>query len=165
LGTGTNVWPLDAEYDWDVSCILTDPLAEYIQNTTIRDSFAWVSHTFTHENLENSTYVDTYKEITYNQQHAINIGLSQAARWSSHGLIPPAITGLHNGDALRAFYDNGISFVVGDSTRPALCNPVNPYWPLNTTIENNGFAGVQIMPRWSTRIYWDWYSSTMHINS
>lgn len=40
-------------------------------------------------------------------------------------LIPPAITGLHNGDTVKAFMDNGIKYVVGDNTRPALMNTVS----------------------------------------
>jgi hypothetical protein len=50
-----------------------------------------------------------------------------------------------------------LRYVVGDNTRDALRNPTNYYWPLETTDKANGFAGIQITPRWSTRIYWDWY--------
>lgn len=45
--------------------------------------------------------------------------------FSPKGLIPPAITGLHNGDAIRAWHDAGIIYVVGDNTRPLLMNQVS----------------------------------------
>lgn len=46
--------------------------------------------------------------------------------------IPPAITGLHNGDAIRAWHDAGIVYVVGDNTRPSLMNTVSQH---NTPFE------------------------------
>jgi len=47
--------------------------------------------------------------------------------FSSNGIIPPAITGLHNGDAIRAWHDAGIRNVVGDNTRPSLMNSVSRF--------------------------------------
>lgn len=161
VGTGTNMWPANVTYSWNTSCSQQDQLARHFQNTTIRDSFAWVSHTFTHENLDNATLSDTMHEIQFNQEYGKQVGFASAARFAANGLIPPAITGLHNGDALKSFYDNGIYFVVGDNTRDVLRNQANYFWPLNTTVEVNGFAGVQITPRWSTRMYWDWYINSL----
>jgi len=86
-----------------------------------------VSHTFTHENENDATYSDIYKEITWNQAWLDMVGISRARRWSGKGLIPPAITGLHNGDALRAWGDCGVKNAVGDNTRSLLLNQVlNP---------------------------------------
>jgi hypothetical protein len=157
VNSGTNIWNTSVEYIWNASCILLDPLASYTQDTVRRDSFAWVSHTFTHENLDNATYSDTFSEISFNKEHANQLGFPNAKYFSAEGLIPPAIIGLYNGDALRAFYENGLRYVVGDNTRDALRNPTNYYWPLETTQKDYGFAGIQITPRWSTRIYWDRY--------
>lgn len=91
-----------------------------------RDAFSHVSHTFTHENEDAATYFDVSREITWNQAWLNQVGISDAARFSPRGLIPPAITGLHNGDALQAWFDNGIVNVVGDNTRSVLMNPVLP---------------------------------------
>jgi len=159
LGTGVNSWPTPVQYNWSLSCILMDPLAEYFQNKNNLNAFAWISHTFTHEDLENSTYYDTTLEMSYNYEHAKNLGIANANMWSNRSFIPPGITGMHNGDALRAFMDNGILAGVGDSTRPALLNPENVNWPLTTTVEANGYAGFLIIPRWATRIYYNVYGS------
>ena len=78
-----------------------------------------------------------------------------AKRWSPKGIIPPAITGLHNADAIKAWMDNGIVHVVGDNTRPPLRNPQNFFWPLTTTVERNGYAGLNIIPRFATLIYYN----------
>jgi hypothetical protein len=104
--------------------------------------------------LTNATYSDASKEISFNQAWVTQIGLDTAKRWSAKGLIPPAITGLHNGDAIKAWLDNGITNVVGDNTRPLLRNS-NTFWPLNSTVAVNGYPGLNIMPRWATLIYYN----------
>jgi hypothetical protein len=107
-----------------------------------------------HADLTNATYSDASKEISFNRAWLKQVGLSAAARWSDSGIIPPAITGLHNADAIRGLMDNGIFNVVGDNTRPALRNS-NTFWPLNSTVDANGYAGLNIMPRWATIIYYN----------
>ena len=111
--------------------------------------------TFTHEDQNNATFFDVYREITWNQEWLSHVGIANAKRFSEKGLVPPAITGLHNADALRAWATNGITQVVGDNTRPALLNQQNEFWPVITTVEENGYDGVQITPRWSTNIYYN----------
>jgi len=39
---------------------------------------------------------------------------------------------------------------------------INDHWPLNTTVKDNGRDGIQITPRWSTRIYYN-VSSDVHL--
>ena len=93
--------------------------------------------------------------MSWNQAWLNASGLASAKKFSPTGLIPPAITGLHNGDALQAWSDCGITHAVGDNTRPVLLNTVNEHWPLISTVEENGFAGIQITPRWATNIYYN----------
>jgi hypothetical protein len=45
---------------------------------------------------------------------------------------------------------------VGDNTRPLLRNPTNFHLPLITTVAANGYAGFTIIPRWASRIYYNW---------
>jgi len=88
------------------------------------NAFAHLSHTFTHEDEDNATYFDVNNEISWNQAWLKQVGIASATKFSK-GLIPPGITGLHNGDALRAWAANGVTQVVGDNTRPALLNTVS----------------------------------------
>lgn len=113
-----------------------------------------MSHTFTHEDQDNATYFDVYREITWNNAWLAQVGIASAAKFSK-GIIPPAITGLHNGDALKAWIAGGVTYVVGDNTRPVLMNSLNEQWPLMTTVAANGYAGIQINPRWATNIYYN----------
>lgn len=124
LGTGTDLWPTEfTEYPWSLECAELDDIATWFMNNP--DVFAAVSHTFTHEVLNNATYHDASREISFNIAWLQQIGLWGGARFSPTGLIPPGITGLRNGDAIQAWMDNGIRYVVGDNTRPVLRNPVS----------------------------------------
>ncbi|CAO2657843.1 Nn.00g071030.m01.CDS01 [Neocucurbitaria sp. VM-36] len=154
-GTGTDIWPATpTKYSWSLECAEIDELENWFAEEENRDAFAHISHTFSHADLTNATYADTAKEIAFNRAWLKQVGLDAAKRWSGSGLIPPAITGLHNADAIRGWMDNGIMNVVGDNTRPVLRNS-NTFWPLNTTVELNGYAGLNVMPRWATLIYYN----------
>lgn len=156
LGTGFNVWPATpTAYDWTTTCLNLDPLKVWWATPANRDTFAHVSHTFTHYELNNSTNSDASKEISFNKAWMTAVGIASASKFSGKGLIPPAITGLHNGDVLKAWNQNGLTNCVGDNTRPLLRNQQNDMWPYITNMASNGFAGYTITPRWATRIYYN----------
>ncbi|KAJ5970919.1 uncharacterized protein N7479_000837 [Penicillium vulpinum] len=156
LGTGTNLWPdVPTTYDWTATCTAMDELLAWWTTESNLNKFGHISHTFTHEEQDNATYSDVYKEISFNQAWLKAVGIDKATKFTSNGIIPPAITGLHNGDALRAWWENGITNCVGDNTRPALLNTENKMWPLFTTAAANNFDGMQINPRWASRIYYN----------
>jgi hypothetical protein len=155
VGSGINMWPQSfAQYQWSLACCKLDKLATWFMTAANRDAFAHVSHTFTHLNLNNATYSDASKEIFFNQAWMKQVGID-AGKFSPAGLIPPAITGLHNADVIKAWLDNGITNVVGDNSRPVLLNPTNVHHLLHSTVAANGYAGLNIIPRWPTAIYFD----------
>ncbi|KAF2853422.1 hypothetical protein T440DRAFT_305819 [Plenodomus tracheiphilus IPT5] len=155
-GTGVNIWPATpAKYSWSLECAEIDELQNWFAVEEQRDAFAHISHTFSHADLTNATYSDTAKEISFNQAWLKQVGLDAALRFSPKGIIPPAITGLHNADAIQGWMDNGIVNVVGDNTRPLLRNTQNTFWPLTTTVAGNGYAGLNVVPRWATIIYYN----------
>ncbi|KUJ08212.1 uncharacterized protein LY89DRAFT_599894 [Mollisia scopiformis] len=155
-GTGTSLWPATAStYPYSLACVTLDPLLNWWAKPAYRDAFMHISHTFTHEAQDAATYSDVMKEISWNQAWIAQWGLSGAKWFSGRGLIPPAITGLHNGDALKAWSENGLVNAVGDNTRPVLLNAVNEHWPLITTMAADNFDGIQITPRWATNIYYN----------
>jgi hypothetical protein len=167
LGSGTDIWPTTpATYTWSLACAKIDPLAAWYMTAANRDAFAHVSHTFAHMSLNNATHSDAGKEISFNIDWMKQVGISAASKFSGKGLIPPAITGLHNGDVIQAWMENGITAVVGDNTRSVLKNQVckyrvlassrhltyiyqeNEFWALTSTVAANGYAGLIIIPRW-----------------
>jgi hypothetical protein len=147
LGSGVDAWPATPTvYPYSLSCTGYDPLKVWWATTSNRDQFMHLSHTFTHENENNATYNDIYKEITFNQAWLKQVGLT-AGNFSANALIPPAITGLHNGDAIRAWVTAGLANCVGDNSRPPLRNSQNPMWPYMTTLAANGiYDALQILP-------------------
>ncbi|KAF2196788.1 hypothetical protein GQ43DRAFT_497778, partial [Delitschia confertaspora ATCC 74209] len=148
LGTGISIWPsTPSKYAWTDSCCALDPLEQFWTNKSNLNAFAHVSN--------NATYSDVVKEITWNQAWLKQVGIDQATRFSPNGLVPPAITGLHNGDALQAWMENGIKYAVGDNTRPSLINLDNSFHPFTTSGAANGYAGMIVMGRWATTIYYN----------
>lgn len=157
LGTGVDLWPADVSetYSWTATCAERDPFVQWFKTPANRDSFMHLSHTFTHLYLNNATFHDTDREIKYNQDWMKQMGIDQAAHFSPKGLVPPAITGMHNGDAIRAWMQNGLTSVTGDNTRPVLRSTESPYWPLISTVESNGYDNLVIVPRYSTNVYYN----------
>ncbi|POS84729.1 hypothetical protein EPUL_001873 [Erysiphe pulchra] len=155
-GAGVNLWPTEpVDYPYGTECTNIDALKAWFSDPNNLNAFAHVSHTFTHEDQNNATYHDVAKEISWNRAWMNQVGIASALKYSDKGIIPPAITGLHNGDALKAWFDNGIVNVVGDNTRSTLLNHVNSMWPLVTTVSENGYDGIVIVPRWATNIYYN----------
>jgi hypothetical protein len=120
-----------------LTCAKRDAFATWFLNTDNLNQFAHLSHTFTHLELNNATYHDASREIHFNQAWMAQMGMDKVTRFSAHGLIPPAITGLHNAEVIKAWLDNGIYYVVGDNTRVPLRNPSNKFWPLISTVAAN----------------------------
>ncbi|KAI8664211.1 hypothetical protein NCS55_00929200 [Fusarium keratoplasticum] len=157
-GTGEDKWSDEfvyGEYPWSETCAKLDEFASWFLNSDNLNAFAHLSHTFTHLELNNATYKDAAREIDFNRAWMSQMGIDQAQRYSTNGLVPPAITGLHNADVIQAWLDNQILYVVGDNTRTPLKNPNSKFWPLISTVEGNGYDGLVIVPRFATTIYYN----------
>ncbi|KAF2008396.1 putative extracellular serine-rich protein [Aaosphaeria arxii CBS 175.79] len=162
IGTGKDLWDKKfKEYQWTKACSDLDPLETYFSDKQNMNAYFHVSHTFTHEDETNATYSDVVKEISWNQEWFKRIGFTDAKSspyFSPNGLIPPGITGLHNGDAIRAWLENGIKFAVGDNSRPILMNRVDrksDFHPIVTNVKENGYEGAYIIGRYGTSIYYN----------
>lgn len=162
IGTGKDLWASKFKnYQWSLKCSNLDPLFAYFADKTNMHSFFHVSHTFTHEDETNATYADVVKEISWNQAWFKQIGLSDAensAYFSPNGLIPPGITGLHNGDAIRAWLENSITYTVGDNSRSILMNVASrksEFHPIVTNVKENGYDGAYIIGRYGSSIYYN----------
>lgn len=162
IGTGKDLWDKKFKsYQWSLSCSSMDAVQAYLVAKTNLHSFYHVSHTFTHEDETNATYSDVMKEISWNQEWFKRMGFTDsesAAYFSPNGLIPPGITGLHNGDAIRAWLENGITYAVGDNSRSVLMNVASRksnFHPIITNVKENGYDGAYIIGRYGTSIYYN----------
>ncbi|KAF2188804.1 putative extracellular serine-rich protein [Zopfia rhizophila CBS 207.26] len=162
IGTGKDLWDKKfTKYQWTLACSKLDALENYFAEKANMKAYFHVSHTFTHEDETNATYADVVKEITWNQEWFKRIGFTDtesAPNFSPNGLIPPGITGLHNGDAIRAWLENGITYAVGDNSRPILMNRADrksDFHPFITNVAENGYDGAYVIGRWGTSVYYN----------
>jgi len=155
-GSGTNAWPTSpTNFSASTSCIDRDNLLTWLQTDDHLDKFMHISHTYTHQELNNATYSDASKEISFNRAWLAATGISEASVYSGFGIVPPAITGLNNSDVIQAWLDNGIQYVVGDNTRPSTRNRQNLFWPLDSIPSTTSRQSVLIVPRWATTIFYN----------
>jgi hypothetical protein len=73
----------------------------------------WISHTYTHANLDSISYSEATTELQKNQQTRNNLGLG---KYNRANLITPDISGLTNQQFLDAARDFGIRYVVSDTS-------------------------------------------------
>eukprot|EP01111_Echinosteliopsis_oligospora_P000404 TRINITY_DN1042_c0_g2_i1.p1 TRINITY_DN1042_c0_g2~~TRINITY_DN1042_c0_g2_i1.p1 ORF type:complete len:869 (+),score=262.17 TRINITY_DN1042_c0_g2_i1:138-2744(+) len=128
----------------------------YLMAKQLINDFTWQSHTYTHPYLDNLTYNEAKLEMTENLLPTTLqlFGSYNHPRYSNKSMVTPSISGLYNANAMKALWDVGIRSVVGDNSRTDLKTPFQ-YHGFYTTIEKNGFAGLYIMPREATYIYYD----------
>lgn len=136
-----------------------DALAGAVQ-TTHRDTFLYVTHTFTHPNLDGKSRNFCKKEITDNTAFVNSLwgAGNLPATWGENEMVPPSISGLFTGACLQGLQDAGIFTVVGDNSRPELRPQTyggTAYQGLWTTVATNGYAGTFIIPRHATNIYFN----------
>ncbi|KAJ3416331.1 hypothetical protein HDV05_002271 [Chytridiales sp. JEL 0842] len=161
LGTGIDVWrPINLKLYTANNAYYNlgyfrayDSLFNFIHSQ--QANYFLSSHTFTHEDLNNCSYRDAFNEVNINRQFARGVGWESKPWFSSHSMVSPGISGVFNGDALRAFTAAGLTSVVGDITRPAINNNTNIRWPWISSIATSNFAGFHVIPRAATAIYYN----------
>ncbi|OUM56342.1 hypothetical protein PIROE2DRAFT_19081 [Piromyces sp. E2] len=150
----------DATYDdtnWDDKILCEgDKLYEFFKNPVNQDNFYWLTHTFSHQNLDRASFHDVDMEI------GLNIKLADDPYWgmykrdcfSQKSIICPEISGLHNHQCLKAFEKNNVHYAVSDTSRRDL-DAANPYFPVVTNQTFANYDGFVIIPRQPTAMWWD----------
>ncbi|MFZ4712731.1 MAG: hypothetical protein ACOYL6_03380 [Bacteriovoracaceae bacterium] len=132
----------------------------YAQDSLLRkaherlNDFYWLTHTFTHGDLNWLTYKSSKWEFTTNILVAEDFIKNQKQLFSANSIVTPRISGLFNPGALKAMDEVGLKYCVGDNTRDELV-PNNIHHGLYTTKDFNGYAGIYIVPRYATEIYYN----------
>ncbi|KXS15716.1 hypothetical protein M427DRAFT_134956 [Gonapodya prolifera JEL478] len=152
LGTGTNRWPASFSTAW--TSLASDPLfAFFTASDANQNRVNWLTHTFTHEDLNEATTYDVKNEIEVNVMMAQKLGLVGKAWWSGASIVTPAISGLFNGDVLAALTSHGIITAVGDNSRSNLV-PSNRYVEWLSTPASSNYNGFHVIPRYPTEVYY-----------
>ena len=132
----------------------SDPLVPHARDDFSR--FAWVSHTFTHTNLNALSQSQCNAEITQNSDAAATLwGTPPGSAFDPSSMVTPQISGLFNGPCLQGIDAAGVNTFVGDNSRPELRPTTSDYHGMWTTQAVNGFDGGFIVPRHVTNIYYD----------
>jgi hypothetical protein len=161
LPTGSNV-TITFPYNYgtvkvDLGGYKKDPLFQRAMQRDVLDSFIWESHTFDHPYLDNLTFDEVTAEYTKNVPGILLLfnvtDVNDIPNYCKKSTITPSISGLFNGEAIRAILEFGFQFVVGDNSRSELI-PDFLYHTLKTNA-TNGYDGLVIVPRHATNIYYD----------
>lgn len=126
----------------------------YIFTRTRVEEFNWVSHTFSHPNLNDMLFEPIDSDLKKNIDFADNFFGPFKNYFSPQSIVTPGISGLFNKDAIRALLNNKIFYAIGDNSRPELA-PLKPYHARYTTEASNGMSGLLIIPRYPTHIYFN----------
>ncbi|KAJ3126138.1 hypothetical protein HK098_007849 [Nowakowskiella sp. JEL0407] len=172
LGGGDNRWPNPVPSDADIgitndSIASSNPLFNYFNGPDRRQKqseYFWLSHTFTHENLNNASYRDANLEVSMNIKATKSLlKFFNESYFSPNSIVTPQISGLRNGDAIKAIVDNGINYAVGDDSRPELISDKGVLYPLITTNALSNYNGFMILPRSPCEVYF--FSGTAEENT
>lgn len=122
-----------------------DDLTPFVQ--TNKSMFKWISHTFTHTNLNTVDYATALSEITKNNQTAGTLGLPNYSRVN---MVTPQISGLQNPQFIKAAYDAGIRYLVSDTSIPSH-RPASP----NTGVPNWVEPRILMIPRHANNLFYN----------
>ena len=125
--------------------------------TRHRSNFFWVTHTYDHENLDcfqpvpNSgvctpaTYAQSNMELSLNA----NIGRQLDLVEDKRSIVTPNLSGLTNPNFLAAAANNGIRYMVSDSSK------LGPDFPHNTAVWSPIRSSILLIPRRPTNIFYN----------
>jgi hypothetical protein len=85
-----------------------------------QSNFNYINHTYTHQNVDLTTYASSLTEIQDNQRAATALGLTS---YSNRTFVQPDISGLTNGNFLQAAWDAGVRYLITDTSVAAWNNP------------------------------------------
>jgi hypothetical protein len=122
-----------------------DDLTPYVR--TNKAMFKWISHTYTHLNLDNVDYATALSEITKNNQAASSLGLPG---YNKINMVTGQISGLQNPQFIKAAYDAGIRYLVSDTSIPSH-RPASP----NVGVPNFVDPRILMIPRHANNLFFN----------
>ena len=136
-----------------------DDLTPYVR--TNKSMFKWISHTYSHLNLDNVDYATALSEITQNNKAASNLGLPG---YNKINMVTGQISGLRNAQFIKAAYDAGIRYLVSDTSIPSH-RPASP----NVGVPNWVDPRILMIPRHANNLFFnvstpeEWMGEYNHI--
>lgn len=122
-----------------------DTLTPFVRSA--QAAFNWVSHTYTHQNLDAVTAAVARLELARNHVAAALLGLTSYQRDT---LVQPDISGLANPQFLQAARNFGIKYLISDTSRPAGGNP-GPNAGVYSALQ----PSILVIPRHPTNLFYN----------
>ena len=119
----------------------------FVKLASTKNQFHWVNHTFTHQNLNSVNATTARQELTQNFNMAYSLDLPG---FTETTLVTPEISGLTNAAFLNVAYNQGIKYLVTDTSRPGYSNPTP-----NTGIVNPLQTGIFMIPRYPNNLFYN----------
>jgi MYXO-CTERM domain-containing protein len=110
-------------------------------------TFAWISHSWAHRNMNAMAYPQAFDEFSRNDQFAHAMGLLSYATVNA---VTPEVSGLNNPQAMQAAHDAGVRTIVSDTAVPGQANP-SPNAGLWSTLAPD----LLWLPRRPTELYFN----------
>ena len=124
-----------------------DDLTPFVKLAPVKNAFHWINHTFTHQNLNNVDQTTARRELVQNFNMADTLGLPG---FTATTLVTPEISGLTNATFLKVAYNQGVRYVVSDTSKPGYNNPTP-----NTGIVNPLQPGIFMIPRYPNNLFYN----------
>ncbi len=116
-----------------------------------KSEFKWLSHTWSHLNLNAASAAVAHSEIVRNNSEATLLGLPG---YTAASLVTPQISGLNNPDAVNQAVADGVRYVVSDTS--VLGQPNNgPNPSPNVGLVNTINSGLYMVPRQATNLFYN----------
>lgn len=136
-------WPFNGE---GASGIYNnDTLTPVVKN--LKANFNFISHTYTHANLDAIDYATTTSELTQNNNFATTFGLTN---YFKDSFVNPDISGLYNPTFAQAAYNFGLRYMISDASRTGWNNP-SPNAGFVSQYQN----GLLILPRKASSLFYN----------
>lgn len=127
-----------------------------LNNAIILDEydFKWLSHTYTHENLDAISYTDAAAELRFNNQVRLDIGFE---KYFQDSMVQPDISGLNHSQFLTAAYDFGIRNILCDLSRIGCPRgkPNTGYYIDRAMLPANATSSILVIPRYASNLYYN----------
>ncbi|CAM9455735.1 unnamed protein product [Ectocarpus sp. 8 AP-2014] len=157
-----------ADGTWEANDELLVAVISYLDTAS---TFYHGHHTLIHLSRDQLRETDCVTEDTGNVQIALMTGMWDSDNYNWRSMVSPGITGLFNENCLDSAAQNLMVCYPGDNTfdgtvsgAAILVNEDNQFHSIYSTVADNGYDGVQIVPRFATYIYFNCVTGDCLVN-
>lgn len=127
-----------------------DDLTPWTSNTANSVHFGWINHTFNHTNMNQNSIALDSSEISQNVSMAATMGF---INFNPANMVTPDISGLNDANFLQAAVNNGVKYLVTDTSRTAPNNGPGPGF--NLPIVNSIQPTITEIPRRPNNLFFN----------